>query len=416
MQGVMLSATSAQEGVMRDRRATQRSLARRADERQAAGEWRPAPALSPAPVAPAPAAIRPTAAQSRSPIPVQRQLFVAPQKNAPNKDTAIQALTNIARKLGFDLDFREHGDQVEALRISETESEHLSAIRKDSSGAEIVRIFNRVSGKALRKEDAPRLVEPAPNEKKGPSQPPLAPVVTKKAPQSLEDLQNEGLVTKIAATDYSYYWGGTTKIDAALRTQFPGKPVRKTELPSGLRQLTVETLVFTEERNPFPASANKPLGEGEQAALGELAGTYELRSADAVAFLAALLTMNAAKGLPVRANKRLIIAFFEQLHKEWAEVPKGEWSSLDQILAGVHRTGLYREIVRSGEPNEVIVSLLAMPSIGQALGSVEATPELVDDADFFATRTDILSSPAWRSARTDEEYAGLLGEYMSLAP
>lgn len=336
---------------------------------------------------------------------VQRQILMN-GKAIEKENLASQILTGTAQKLGFDLDFAKYSAEVEDLRRDSNESENIDTIRQDTTGSEIVRIFNRVSKQSLTVASAPKYIKPVKSSEKKPKGE-TQPIATEKKKKNLEDLKSEGLIHEVenSNSNFLYPWGGTSKIEEHLRKIYPEQRVSKKVLDSSLRQLTVGQLTFTEESNPFPASKNIDLDHKQEQAINKLKADYKINDPQASEFLSTLFKINAAKGMQTKGIVRMITGFFETFIAELED----EKVPLDQALAELQQNGMYREIVRSGEANDVIRSLFNMSGVGK----VEGTPELVEIADLLAQNTDILRSPTWLGARTDEEYAGLIGEYIS---
>jgi hypothetical protein len=215
-------------------------------------------------------------------------------------------------------------------------------------------------------------------------------------------------------TAFVYYWGGTSKTEKLLRLAFPDNIVEKSVVAGGLRQLTInDVLTFTEEGSPFPSTQNLRLTKEQLQPLKDLATKYHLVSSGANALLYDLFAGGLAKnnGQP-KPVLRSITGFLEACLVDLASDESTAGISLDEALDELQRRGLYREVVRAGDEEFDVTTALAKIA---GVHHVKPTPELVEVADGIATKNSLLQSSQWKSARTDAEFDGMLGEFLTHA-
>lgn len=219
--------------------------------------------------------------------------------------------------------------------------------------------------------------------------------------------RDEGLIEEPQANRYRYAWGKTGRVEKALREVFTNSEVIKAaDEESGLRTLQVDDLMFFEARSPFPLAEDIGAEQQDFDALDEICEQLGIVSPEARNVVSTLIGMNKAKKTDIKANTRSIKRFLTMLQQGLQE-----GTTLDAALVEVEGRGLLQSMAAGDLTGNALKELTKMRGVPQ----VSANPGLVAFAHELAANTDILQSTGWQSARTDEEFSGLLGEYIAQA-
>ncbi len=184
-----------------------------------------------------------------------------------------------------------------------------------------------------------------------------------------------------------------------------GKWVEKDDLPDGTRTLTVEGVVYTEEPAPFPLGKSQ-LDEDPAQQVKELCEEFKIASPKAIGYVDTVVRMSLSKGgTSVKAIKKSVRVFLVAMQDILEEQ-----ETLDSALPGMSPLEIFEDMVRSGgEDNAVLKALKALPGMPE----VETQdPRLARIAETLE-KAGILESPTFKAARTDEEYFGCVGEYLT---
>ena len=348
---------------------------------------------------------------------VQRKVILG-KKDVTDVSVAIRAMTGIAEKLGLQLDFDTYAETIGKLVTDDEHSVSLDDARMDGSGYHIVNIYNQVSGKKLTPETAPKAEKKEKLKREGEKKDEKMEKVDEhdKSPKiekqkktlALEDLVKEALITDRGSGKFGYAWGGTGRVEKALREVFPEEMVIKSsDGKTGLRNLAVKNLVFLETPSTLPTGGTVELDEADHKEIKVLVEAFALaEDQDAVHLVEELYRYSKATKLQPAAIakqlKRLLVSIRESNPVEGSGV--AHW------VGKIYRRGLITTLAQ-GDPEKIPYQVL----VNQVKGTpqVPANPQLLKHAEQLATKTDILRSATWLSARTDEEFNGLTGEYIA---
>lgn len=322
-----------------------------------------------------------------------------------SENGAAAQLTNAAAQVGLDLKFGDHPEGVKAL----LKAEKTYDLAKDTNVEKLIEMWNSVSGQTLTAETAPKA---KPKERKEPAAQVPQPKKEKEPPKPKSEAEQkeeaEAIIREEAQPDgnggFVYRRGGTGTLESALRLR--GDVVHKTSEPDGRRVLTVGSVRYVEKDSPFPASAEVTLAEEHDTAVTDVCGRFALTSPKAIAFVTDLFRIALAKKAQTAGIKRQIQAFLVALDKD--RVTENITYTLDELLASTSVAETYEDIVTSspGDASTAFMSIAGVETVPAA------DPELVTLAEALI-RGGILSSPAWLAARTDAEFAGVAGEFLT---
>jgi hypothetical protein len=315
-------------------------------------------------------------------------------------DKAAGILGGFAKKLGFDLDFRPFKEAI-AVQIEKGADQILDDAIEDPSGHNLIKLYNLVSRRdPITPETAPKVVK---KEKKKTTSKKAS--VKKKEIKSIQDMAEVGLI-KGSNNNYTYYWGGTSKVEDTLKSIPPEKKVvKEVDDITGLRSITKGKDVFREKPSPFPYSKEKTLEKEDVVALRELIASFKLELRQSRKLIVDMFYMNKSKKLELKPNQKMIRRALALLEKDL----KVYDMTLDEGLDVWESEGMYN-ILSQVNPEDAVVKILdAM----QGVASFEHNPKLERIAQHLANSTDLLESSEWKSARTDEEFNGLIGERLA---
>ncbi len=318
---------------------------------------------------------------------------------------AVKSLTSLAEKAGLKLDFAAHAEAVEKLRLAAEPAYDLNT-QKDA--ATLVNIFNHVSGESLTLESAPRIVkekkDPPPLEAPSPEKGKEKETPGEKRPQP-EDIVAE-MVHPTGENQFVYRWGGTSRLESALRT-LHGR-VEKNVRPDGARVLIAGSATYVETSSPFPVSADVPIRAEQENAIAMICEQFGLTTPGAIRYVTDLFRISLAKKTQTPGIKRQITAFLLAFKEELADESELFGRTLNDVLGAATAADVYEEIIRS--PHNAVVEALT------SIAGMEPVPSgdrgLIAAADSLIAE-GILETATWKAARTEEEFAGVVGEHLS---
>ena len=289
--------------------------------------------------------------------------------------TGVGELNRIAAERNLNLTFNAYAERVDQL-ATEKESDYDFA---DLKNEQILEIHQRVS-----KETAP--------------------------PEKLEENKSEPQkrveALRKPSTDnrytHRYARGDNSKMIKALSDLHGYQKLKKVALEDGTRLLTVGDTVYAEESDPFPLPSNEPLSQTDQLAVDDICDRYDLEHTKSKALVGDLLQINLAASSLKAVSKQ--IELFLTAIKDAVKEPE----TLDGAVSKLTSAGLYEAI--NQDPQSAAMKALKQMPAWKNLKLDE--PALVNVAESLIM-AGILTSPGWTSARTDEEFGGQVGEFLT---